>query len=225
MTLIEYDIEQRSDEWYAVRCGLITASVVGRLITPSTLAVASNDTSREVVARLAAERITGAIEPTFVTDDMFRGIEHEPLARDKYAEHHNVEVAEVGFMVREEKDWSLGYSPDGLIGEDGLLEVKCPRAKTHIRTIVEDQVPPFHLGQLQAGLFVTGRKWIDFVSFCAGLPMWTRRVLPDEQWFDAIEAATSSAEAAIQQMVRDYRAAIDDLPATERIDLELVISA
>jgi hypothetical protein len=98
------DLEQRSDEWHEQRRGMVTASVVGQLLTP-TLKVASNDTSRGVTAALVAERVTGWTEPTYINADMWRGIEHEPIARDKYAEVNGVEVREVGFMVLERDGW------------------------------------------------------------------------------------------------------------------------
>jgi hypothetical protein len=82
--------------WYAARCGIVTASVVGKLLTP-TLKVADNDTSRGVTAALVAERITGIVEPTFTNDDMWRGIEHEPYARDIYSGHYQ-QAVECGFM-------------------------------------------------------------------------------------------------------------------------------
>jgi len=223
MSLTVYgDLEQRSDEWLAARCGMVTASVVGQLLTP-TLKVASNDTSRGVTAALVAERVTGWTEPSYINADMWRGIEHEPIARDKYAEVNGVEVREVGFMVLERDGWKLGYSPDGLAGDDGLIEIKCPRAKSHLSTIVADEVPTYYMGQLQAGLLVSGREWIDYVSFCAGMPMFTKRVLPDERWHEAISEAVAAFEKAATDLASDYLGAVVGLPTTERIDLEIAI--
>ncbi|MGZ4519971.1 MAG: lambda exonuclease family protein [Mycobacteriaceae bacterium] len=225
MTLTILDgLAQGSPEWHDARRGIITASVVGKLLTP-TLKVADNDTSRALTATLAAERITGWTEPSFMNDDMMRGVLHEPIARDRYAEHNGVTVEEVGFLVRDDWGYQIGASPDGLVGEDGGLEVKCPRAKTHIRTIVADQVPAHYFAQVQACLLVSGRKWWDFVSFCAGLPMWTKRVHPDPKWQAAIVEAVAAFEKAAEQLTSDYLTRAEGLPATERIgDLdELVI--
>ena len=222
MTLRIFDnMEQRSEAWYAARCGIVTASVVGKLLTP-TLKVADNDTARGVTASLVAERITGHVEPTFTSDDMWRGIEHEPIARDLYSGHHG-EAVECGFMRLDGDGWTLGYSPDGLVGNDGLIEIKCPRAKGHVATILADAVPTYYMAQLQAGLLVSGRKWIDYVSFCAGLPLYVKRVTPDPAWQDAIVAACQQFEANAAQMLAAYAKAIDGLPTTERIDLEIVI--
>lgn len=223
MTLHVYDnLEQGSDLWHDQRRGLVTASVVGRLITGKTLAVASNDESRGLTALLAAERITGWTDPTYASFDMTRGTEHEPIARDYYSGLYQ-QAVECGFMVREEDGWTLGYSPDGLVGDDGLVEIKCPRAKTHLKTILADEVPAYNVAQCQAGLFVSGRKWLDFVSFCGGMPLFVKRVTPDPKWFEAIEAAVIKFEANVKQIVHDYRIATNGLPMTERVpELELV---
>lgn len=223
MTLHVYaNLDQRSEEWYEQRRGMVTASVVGRLVTPATLKVAANDESRGLATLLAAERITGYTDPTFVNADMWRGIESEPLARDLYSREY-APVTEVGFMVREEDDWRLGYSPDGLVGDDGLIEVKAPRAKAHLATILADQVPAQHMPQLQAGLLVSGRWWVDFISYCGGMPMWVKRVEPDERWHEAIVAACQRFEVTVKEMVAKYETAVIGLPKTERIDLEMVI--
>lgn len=217
------DLEQRSPEWFAARCGIATASVVGKLITP-TLQVADNDTSRGITANLVAERITGDVEETYMSADMFRGVVHEPIARDAYSKHFE-QATECGFMRLDVGNWSLGYSPDGLVGDDGLLEVKCPRAKAHVLTILADEVPPYYMAQLQAGLFVSGRKWIDYVSFCAGLPLYVKRVLPDERWHDAITDACITFETNAAEMVARYVEKAKNMPATERVpdfDLEVI---
>lgn len=218
------DLEQGTDEWLAARRGIITASVVGQLITPQTIRPASNDKSRALHAQLAAERITGQSDSVFVNDDMMRGTLHEPFARNRYAEVNKVSVDEVGFMVRDEWGIRLGASPDGLVNSDGGVEIKCPRAKTHIQTILSDAVPVYNMAQVQASLLVSGRQWWDFVSFSAGLPLYTKRVYPDPKWRDAIITAATNAEHAIASMVARWETVTADLPATEPIhDLDEMV--
>jgi len=210
------DLVQGTDEWMAARRGIVTASTVGQLITPSTLKTAANDTSRSLTATLVAERITGFTEPSRMTDDMWRGIEDEPRARAKYAEHY-APVEEVGFMTRDDWGHPIGYSPDGLVGSDGLIEIKSRRAKRHITTILADQVPSENMAQIQAGLLVSGREWCDYISYAGGLPIWVTRVHPDPKWHDAIIAAVAQFEKTAAQMIRDYERAVEGLPMTERV--------
>lgn len=218
-TLREYpSIEQGSDEWRDLRAGIVTASTVGQLITPSTLKVASNETSRGLTLTLAAERITGRVEDTPMTSDMWRGVENEPRARDKYTETSPSPVRELGFMTRIGEGWALGYSPDGLVGNDGLIEIKSPRPKGHLRTILTNQVPSMYMAQLQAGLFVSGRAWIDYISYSGGMPMYVKRVEPDEDWFKAIKAAVTAFEKDAADMVTAYTEASSSMPATEYIE-------
>ena len=216
-------IEQRTDDWYALRAGLMTASAVNGLLTAKTLAVADNDISRGLVAIAAAERITGYCDPTYVTVDMQRGVEDEPFAAYAYADHH-APVTPCGFMVR---TWAngtaLGYSPDGLIGDDGLIEIKSRRGKKHVETVISGEVPAENMAQLQAGLLVSGREWCDYVSYCAGLHLWTKRVYPDDRWFEAIRAAVEAFERAVSTTVFAYTRAVAGLPLTERPVLDLVI--
>lgn len=216
------DLEQGSDEWHDQRRGIVTASVVGRLLTP-TGKVANNDTSRTLTAQLVAERITGWTDPVFVSDDMLRGHEDEPRAVEVYAEHF-APVETVGFMVREFDHFRIGYSPDGLVGDDGLIEVKSRRPKKQLQTILEDEVPAENLAQLQCGLLVSGRAWIDYCSFAAGMPFYVKRVLPDPEWFDAIVTAVTAFELAASLMTDDYLKAVEGLPMTERVvELDIVL--
>lgn len=213
---------QGTDEWHDQRRGIVTASVVGQLITPATIKPASNDTSRGLTAMLAAERITGWTDPTYMNDDMLRGVEDEPRAVDVYSEHY-APVTTTGFMVRDDWGFKIGYSPDGLVGTDGLIEVKSRRQKKHLQTILADEVPAENMAQIQCGLLVSGRDWCDYISYCGGMPLYVRRVEPDATWFLAIIAAVRKFETAVEQMVSDYRDRITEMPPTERVILEEMV--
>ena len=217
MSLTFYrDLIQGTDEWHAARCGMVTASVAGKLLT-STLKVADNESSRGVVLTLAAERITGYVDPTYCGSSMERGHEDEPYARDAYSEHH-APVEELGFMVRDFGDYRIGYSPDGLVSVDGQIEVKSRLQKIHLRAILEDRVPAENYAQIQCGLLVSGRDWCDYVSFCGGMPLWTKRVYPDPMWHAAILAAVELLESSVETITTRYHAATAGLPTTERVD-------
>lgn len=215
MSLHVIDCEQRSPEWYAARLGIVTASVVGRLITPSTIRPASNPASRALTVQLAAERITGWADETYTSPDMWRGIVDEPIARALYGETY-APVTKVGFMVRDDWGYRIGCSPDGLVGDDGMIEVKSRRPKEHLATILADAVPAENMAQIQCGLLVTGRKWCDYVSFCGGMPLWPKRTKPDPRWHDAIVEAVAGFEDAAETMIARYRLAVEGLPMTER---------
>lgn len=224
MTLtVHTDLMQGTDEWHDVRRGIVTASTVGKLITLKTLQPASNTESRSLTTLLAAERITGWTDPTYMSDDMMRGVEDEPIARDKYAEHYEP-VTEVGFMVEDRWGWRLGYSPDGLVGTEGLIEIKSRRSKTQLATILADEVPSENMAQLQCGLLVSGRQWIDYVSYAGGMPLFVKRVFRDQKWFDAIIAAVNQFEDNVADMIATYEQSIVGLHPTERnTQLGLVI--
>ncbi len=223
MSLIELpDLIQGTEEWMDQRRGIVTASVVGRLLT-ATGKPANNDTSRTLTAQLVAERITGWTDPTFVSDDMLRGHDDEPRAVAVYAEHF-APVTATGFMVRDDWGFRLGYSPDGLVGDDGLIEVKSRRAKKQLQTILGDEVPAENMAQLQCGLLVSQRAFVDYVSYCGGMPLYVKRVYPQIDWRLAIVEAVKAFEDTAAQMVADYEAATKGLPATERtVELEMVI--
>ena len=215
------DLEQGTEEWFAVRRGMVTASVVGSLVTP-TLKVSNNETSRSLTALLVAERITGWTDPNYVSDDMLRGRYDEVLARDLYSKTYQP-VTEVGFIVRDLEGVQIGYSPDGLVGSDGLIECKSRRAKKHIATILADEVPAENMAQCQAGLLTSGRAWCDYLSYCGGLPMWRKRVHPDPAWQAAIIAAVQAFEESAATMTAAYLAAVEGLPATERISYDVEV--
>jgi len=258
------DLLQGTDEWLQARCGILTASVIGQLISqgspdslavgcprcespawsqcisaarkvptpiktahderaleasqlPPVLKVVSNDYSRALTLSLVAERITSYVEPISMSRDMERGTLDEPYARDIYSERYEP-AHEVGFMVRDFGWGRIGYSPDGLVGENGLLEIKSPRQKKHLATILADDVPAEHMAQCQTGLFVSGRKWIDFMSYRGGMPPFVKRVYPDPAWQNAILHAAREFENTAAVMIGNYRLATAGKPTTERID-------
>jgi hypothetical protein len=166
---------------------------------------------------LAAERITGHVEPVQPSRAMERGTLDEPYARDKYAEHH-APVTELGFMVRDFGKFKIGFSPDGLVGDKGLIEIKSRAQKIQLKTVLANDVPAENLAQIQCGLLVSGRDWCDYVSYSGGMKLWTKRVYPDIGWHHAIIAAVEQFETTANEMVSAYLDATADMPDTERID-------
>jgi predicted phage-related endonuclease len=223
MSLQTYpDIEQGSERWYDVRRGILTASVMGQLITPATQKIANNVTTRSITAELAAERITGFTDYSYASDDMIRGHDVEPLAVAAYSKHTDNPVTTLGFMVNDDHGFNLGCSPDGLVDDDGMIECKSRRPKKHLQTILADEVPAENMAQCQAALLVSGRDWVDYVSFSGGMPLYTKRVEPDEKWFRAIVAAATEFELAVTDMIATYRERVVGLPVMERIDYSRV---
>ena len=226
MTITHHnDLIQGSEEWLAARCGLITASEMKLLLTP-TLKVANNDKTRAHVFELLAQRISRYVEPTYIGDDMLRGWADEITARDLYAQHH-APVQEVGFVTNDKWGFTIGYSPDGLVGDDGLIEVKSRRQKYQVQTIATGEVPEEYLLQLQTGLLVTGRKWVDFISYSGGLPMFVHRVLPDWTMQDAIIEAAEHFEVKIAESLAAYWSRIEGMSLvieTERtVEQEMMV--
>lgn len=218
------DLVQGTQDWFDARKGMLTASEMKLIVTP-TLKVASNDKERAHLYELAAQRISGLIEPSYVGDDMLRGQEDEIDARDIYRENY-APTEEVGFITNDRWGFKIGYSPDGLVGDDGLIEIKSRRQKFQIETTVKHAVPVEHVIQVQTGLLVSERRWCDFISYSAGLPMVVIRVLPDPDIQEAILTAATSFEAKVQQTVESYHAALKArryLATERRLEREMMI--
>lgn len=227
MTLKVYpDLIQGSDDWLQARLGLLTASEM-KLIMTATLKVADNDKSRAHLYELAAQRITDYVEPHYVSDDMLRGHSDEQLAVYTYSEKI-AQVTQIGFMVRDFGAFKIGYSPDGLVGDDGLIEVKSRRQKYQVQTIVDylpgGEIMPEYVLQAQTGLLVSGRKWLDHITYCGGLPMAIVRVYPDPELHAAIMNAAAMFEAKLAEKLAVYRQFETRLIPTERvIEQEMII--
>lgn len=219
------DLVQGSDEWHAARCGMLTASEMRLIITP-TLKVASNEKERAHLFELLAQRVTGYVEPSYVSDDMLRGREDEIEARALYAERY-APVEECGFVVNDRWGFRIGYSPDGLVGSDGLIECKSRRQKYQVETIVSGAMPDDYMIQAQTGMLVAERQWLDFVSYSGGLPMATIRVYPDARIQEAILVAAESFEERLSVRLKQYREALAGkarlIPTERRVEQEMVV--
>ena len=152
-----YDsFEQRSDEWYEVRMGVITASQFKRVM-------GGRGGDLTYMSELMSQKLTNRSKEMYMSDAMEHGVETEKQAVCAYEFMNNVNATEVAFV---KKDAFIGASPDALIGKDGMLEIKCPDTHTHIKWKMSGTIPKEHFHQVIGSLWVTGRKWADFMSFC-----------------------------------------------------------
>ena len=182
-------IEQRTDAWFEARIGKVTASRVADVIAKTKTGYST--TRDNYMAQLVCERLTGQKGETFTNAAMQHGTETEPLARLSYEVAQNVLVDEVGFVPHPSIEMA-GASPDGLVNDDGLIEIKCPNTATHIETLLSQTVPGKYNTQMQFQMACTGRKWCDFVSFDNRLPhelqLFVKRVPRDDAFIKQIEA-------------------------------------
>lgn len=181
-------IVQGSPEWFAERVGKVTASRVADVVARTKSGWGASRAN--YMAELIAERLTGAKSEGFVNAAMQHGIDTEPQARDAYSFYAGVDVEQVGFIAHPTIEMS-GASPDGLVGNDGLVEIKCPNTATHIDTLLDGKVPERYVLQMQWQMACTGRKWCDFVSFDPRMPesmrLFIKRVERDEKLIASLE--------------------------------------
>jgi putative phage-type endonuclease len=172
---------QRSAEWFKARAGKVTASRVSDVIARTKSGYSEKRAA--YMMELIAERLTGDTADHFPSNAMQWGIDHEALARSAYEAARGVMVEEVGFIQHPTIAMS-GASPDGLVGADGLLEIKCPTTRTHLWTVMSGGIPEEYKPQIGWQLECTGRAWCDFVSFDPRLPesyqLIIRRITRDE---------------------------------------------
>jgi len=181
-------MDQGTDEWFAIRIGKVTASRVADVIAKTKSGYsASRD---NYMAQLVCERLTGQKGESFTNAAMQHGTETEPLARAAYEALRDVLVDEVGF-VPHPSIIMAGASPDGLVGDNGLLEIKCPNTATHIETLLSETVPTKYYTQMQFQMACTEREWCDFVSFDNRLPqelqLFVKRVPRDSMYIRLME--------------------------------------
>lgn len=216
------DLIQGSDAWLQARCGLLTASEMHLIITP-TLKVADNDKSRSHMNELLAQRISGYVEPHYISDDMLRGQEDEIEAMMLYAEKYAAWDA-MGFITNDKWGFKIGFSPDGLVGARKIVEVKGRRQKFQVGTIIDGAMPPEYLIQVQTGLLVSERDECDFISYSGGWPMAVISVAADPLIQEAIVKAASAFEAKLAERHAQYAERSSKyFPTKRRVEMEVVL--
>jgi putative phage-type endonuclease len=175
--------EQRSAEWFEARLGIPSASCFSQIITckgePSKQA-------QKYMYKLAGEKVSGKAEETYQNAAMLRGVEMEDEARQLYQIITNTEVVQVGLCLSD-GEYQYGCSPDGLVGKNGGMEIKCPTIATHVEYLLNNALPSEYFQQVQGSLFVTGLKWWDFMSYYPGLKPLIIRVTPDKAFHKALK--------------------------------------
>lgn len=189
MTIQIYkDLEQGTEEWIAARCGLVTASTVNKIVTEVKLEPAKGKVRDDFMYELIAQQLTGYVDVSWIGSNGERGHEEELIAIEEYSKHFN-EIDRVGFVTNDEFGFTLGFSPDGLVGDDGMVEVKSRLNKFQIQTIISGEMPRDFYLQVQSGMKIANRKWCDFISISSGLNLVVYRIYRNEEDCDKIITA------------------------------------
>lgn len=195
-------VEQGSDEWRELRLGHVTASCVADIMAKGKSGEA--ESRRKYKLRIVAERLTRLGQESFMNAAMEWGVEQEPFARMAYEVKNEVLVDKTGFWHHPDIAF-LGVSPDGLVGSDGLVEIKCPNTTTHLDYVLDDKVPAKYFKQIQCQLWVTGRQWCDFVSFDPRLTikkqLFVKRCERDEEFIAEMEKEVREFLSEVDFMV------------------------
>ena len=203
-------MQQGSPEWHAIRAGRVTASRVADVVAKTKTGYSSSRAN--YLAELIVERLTGDPAPTFQTEAMRRGSELEPDARVAYEFRTDAIVVEIAFVEHPTIDMT-GASPDGLIGDDGLLEIKCPNTAQHVETLLSGDIPGKYLTQMQWQMACTGRRYCDFVSFDPRLPeamsLFIKRVNRDDKRIAELETEVRAFIAELDAKESELRRRFD----------------
>jgi putative phage-type endonuclease len=193
-------MEQRSEEWFKARLGKVTASRVADILAK--IKSGESASRRNYKIQLVSERLTGEKQETYINQAMQDGIDREFYARERYVQQFG-EVEEVGFI--QHPTLEAGASPDGIVGEDGIIEIKCPMGTTHTETLMSQDVPSKYMPQIQFQLLCTGRKWCDFVSYNPMFPehlqVFVKRVEADVDYQKELEAEVKQFLSEVDDVI------------------------
>lgn len=197
-------MEQRTAEWFQARLGKVTASNVYNVLSKTAKGMPTSK-YEDYKIKLMTERLTEEISQSYTTPAMQWGIEHEEDALREYEFIYDTEVTRCGF-IQHPTIQMAGASPDGFIGEDGLVEVKCPQPPNHLRFFIDSNIKPEYLAQMQFQMACTGRKWCDFISYdprfvdrSSDFRMKIKRIHRDEEQIERINQAVEIFLAEIDQ--------------------------
>lgn len=186
-----------NEEWLAVRAGKFSGSEAHILLS-------KGETKRKLILEKATEHIIGkpCAKDRFFNADMARGIELEPEARRLYMIETFNDVEEVGFI---EKDEFSGCSPDGLVGNDGLIEIKSPKDTVFVDQRVNNSIKPEYYAQIQYNLFITGRKWCDYIAYNENFPLLIRRYERDEEFVQKLSNVLKDSICEVKKIIGDFK--------------------
>lgn len=200
MSLEILDVPQNSPEWHAARAGIPTASEFSTVMA-SGRGGGESKTRRTYMLKLAGEIVTGEVQEGFSSAHTERGHEMEPDARNMYALMTDAQPELVGFIRNGQK----GGSPDSLIGDSGLLEIKTKLPHLLIDVLLKDEFPPEHKAQCQGNLWVSEREWIDIAVYWPKLPLFIKRAYRDEAYIAKLAAAVDAFNSELAEVVEKVR--------------------
>lgn len=192
-----YNFEQRTDEWYAIRKGKMTASNAETII-------ANGKGLETYIYNLMAEYYSSAEKENYINADMQRGIDLEPEARLEFEFYTDLDVQEVGFIEYNE---FIGVSPDGLIGDDGLIEIKCPNDSIYFKLLLSNNIKPEYIAQMQMQMYVTDRQYCYFVSYNPNFEksLYIKKINRDEEMIEKLKKGLERGTQLIKEIKENFR--------------------
>jgi len=199
-------MEQLSQEWFEARLGKVTASRVSDVL--ATIKSGEAASRKNYKLQLVTERLTNKKTDSYTNQAMQDGIDREPMAREIYEKFKEVKVEEIGFVQHPEIKMA-GASPDGLVGDDGIIEIKCPIETTHTTNLLERKLPSKYKPQVQFQLATTGRKWCDFISYNPNfeprLQLIVIRVERDDEYIEMLEFEITNFLNEVEEMINQLQ--------------------
>lgn len=200
-------MQQRTNEWYEARAGKVTASRIADVMSRTKTGYSA--TRKNYMAQLVCERLTGQVAESYKSAEMQRGIDLESEARMMYELETFSLVTECGFYIAPDIPES-GSSPDGLVGDSGLIEIKCPNTSTHIETLLSDKIDTKYILQMHWQMYSTGRAWCDFVSYDnrmpEGLQLYIKRVSRDDKLIEEIKTEVVKFLGELNEQIKKLKA-------------------